>query len=241
MVKKSAGAALVTGAAKRVGKAIALGLAESGCDIALHYHRSKSEAEKTAREIRKTGRLCELFSCDLTSQSSTALLIKQVHETFSHFNVLINSASIFDLSMIRTTEIKDLEKNLAIHLKAPLILSRDFANICRSGCIINMVDTRMVQNQTNRFAYLLTKKCFWEFTQMAALEFAPEIRVNAVAPGFILPPQGQDQKYLKNLRQTIPLKRQGDVADVVRAVQFLLENPYLTGQLIFVDGGEHLI
>ena len=130
---------------------------------------------------------------------------------------------------------KEFDRDFAIHVKAPLILSRDFAAQCQQGQIINMLDTYIVGYENPRFSYLLSKKALAELTKIAAVELAPQIRVNAIAPGFILPPEGSHKGVEK-----IPLKKKGDVDKVTDAIEFLIRNPYITGQTIFVDGGKHL-
>jgi NAD(P)-dependent dehydrogenase (short-subunit alcohol dehydrogenase family) len=117
---------------------------------------------------------------------------------------------------------------------------RDFANHCKFGNIINFVDTRITKNKSNFAAYSLSKKGLWELTKMAALEFAPEIRVNAIAPGVTLPPEDKDEKYLWNLAENIPMKKPGGLKPILNSLDFILENDHLTGQLLFADGGENL-
>ncbi len=231
-------AALITGGAKRIGQAICLKLADSGYDIALHYDQSKKEALQTAQYIRKKGRDCALFRCDLANQQETSRLIKTVQKTFSDLNLLVNNASVFKPSTLKKSSLKDLDRDLSLNLKTPFILTRDFANICKQGQIINLLDTNIVQHQSSHFIYLLTKKALHELTKMAAVELGPQIRVNAIAPGFILPPAGKTDS--KKLIKNIPLKRQGNLFNISQAVEFLIKNEYLTGQVIFVDGGKSL-
>lgn len=233
-------AALVTGGAKRIGQAICLKLADLGFDIALHYNQSQNEALETAQYIRKKGRVCELFSCDLANQQETSLLIKAVYKTFPSLNLLVNNASVFEPSTLKKASLEAFNRELNINLKAPLVLTRDFANICGQGQIINLLDTNIAQNQTSHFIYLLTKKNLHELTKMSAVELAPQIRVNAIAPGFILPPAGKGKEGFKKLEKNIPLKRQGNVLHITQALEFLIKNNYLSGEVIFVDGGKSL-
>lgn len=137
-------------------------------------------------------------------------------------------------------DLKDFDQEVAVNLRAPFILSSQFACHIREGAIINILDTNVSKNKTAHVSYLLTKKSLSELTRIAALELAPQIRVNAVAPGLILPPNSKGKDYLDRLAKNIPLKRKGEPADIAKAVHFLLENTYITGQTIFVDGGEHL-
>lgn len=240
--KKSAlGTALVTGAAKRIGKAVALHLASLGYDIALHYSSSQSEAKRTAEQIRQEGRDCELFCCDLADTYAVQHLIADACKAFPNLNLLINCASIFEKSTLKEDDVQALDRHYEINLRAPYILMGEFARRCKRGQIINFLDTHITQNKLTHVAYLLSKKALADLTQMAALELAPDIRVNGIAPGLILPPHGQKDRYLDRLAKSVPLKRKGSVKDITAAVQFLIENDFLTGQTIFADGGEHLI
>ena len=233
--------ALVTGAAKRIGEAIALMLAGLGYKIALHYNHSQREAQVTADKIKKLGTQCELFCCDLSNEEQTISLISRVYKKFPDLNLLVNSASIFEKSKFDVKDIKLFNDHFAINLKAPFILSCEFYRLCKSGQIINLLDTNIVKNKTVHVAYLLTKKSLADMTKLAAIEFAPHIRVNGIAPGLILPPNGQTSEYLDRMAKDIPLKRRGDESYIARSVKFLLENDFLTGQFLFNDGGEHLV
>jgi pteridine reductase len=234
------GTALVTGAAKRLGRAIALGLAENGYNIALHFSSSKADAAETAAEIKERGQECELFSCDLSRMNKVAELIPAVFKSFPDCNVLINSASVFNQQRFLETEESFFDQTFAINFKAPFFLSRDFAKHCRQGQIINLLDTKISKTSREFFVYTLTKKLLADFTELAAKELAPGIRVNGVCPGLILPPPGQGDDYLLEKSKSIPLQRQGDPDSVVSAILFLLKNQFITGEWIFVDGGEHL-
>jgi NAD(P)-dependent dehydrogenase (short-subunit alcohol dehydrogenase family) len=132
------------------------------------------------------------------------------------------------------------DEQINVNLKAPFFLIRDFANLCKTGNIINFVDTRVTSNKSNFAAYSLSKKGLWDLTKMASLELAPEIRVNAIAPGVTLAPEEKDDNYLQNLAQNIPMKKPGGLDPIIKSVDFILENNHLTGQLIFADGGENL-
>ena len=130
---------------------------------------------------------------------------------------------------------------MAVHVKAPYILTQEFARLCKAGSIINILDTHITENRTAHFDYLLSKKTLAAFTQQAAVSLAPKIRVNAIAPGLILPPVAEKADYLNRLAKKIPLKRKGNIENITHAVQFLAKNNYITGQVLFIDGGEHLI
>ena len=234
------GAALVTGGARRIGAAIALALARDGYDIALHYRTSTESAARTEREIQGLGRECRLFRCDLNDPEETAALIPSVREQFSHLDVLINNASIFERGTLRETSRDLFERHFNINFKAPFFLTQAFAEGCAHGQIINILDTRVSRSDPHHAAYTLSKKALLDLTQMAAREMGPAIRVNSVSPGMILPPPGGVVDDLERRSADLPLKRIGDTANLVAAVRFLLDNPFVTGECIYVDGGEHL-
>ena len=239
--KRNQEAVLITGSAGRIGKAIALSLARSGYAIALHYKNSTQAATQTAVEIRRHGVRCEIFPCDLSNEYEVKELIPAVLKKLPKLKLLINSASIFERSSLVPLDLKNLDKHLMVNLKAPYILTSVFAERCKKGHIINILDTNVVKNKTAHMAYLLSKKSLRDLTKLAAVALAPNIRVNAVAPGLILPPAGEPAGYLDRLAKQIPLKRKGTPEQIALSIKFLMENDYLTGQIIFNDGGEHLL
>ena len=231
----------MTGAGKRIGRQVALHLAHLGYQVALHYHHSKPEAMSTAQAIYKTGVRCELFCCDLEDEAQVLKLVPQVFKAFPNLNVLINSASIFIPNQFGASDLTLFKKHWNINLKAPYILTCEFARLVKKGQVINLVDANVVKYKTKYADYLMTKKALLEFTKMAAVQWGPRIRVNGISPGMILAPvNNQPDDRLKRARQ-IPLQRIGSPAHILQSVQFLLENDYLTGQIIANDGGENLI
>lgn len=239
--KTSQHAALVTGAAVRIGKGLALKLAELGFSVALHYNHSDKDVREVARLIKKKGGRCEIFQCDLADAEETKLLIGRVRERFPKLNLLINNASIFEKSDLTTASLDSLRQHFVINFDAPYILTCAFAEECKAGQIINILDTNVVKNKSTYATYLLSKKALAELTKLSAVLLGPKIRVNAIAPGLILPPPNGTNAYLLKRAQEIPLKRKGDMATITQCLQFLVENHYLTGQILFNDGGEHLI
>ncbi len=239
-LKKFKKAALVTGAAQRIGQGIAIALAERGYDIALHYNQSQEKALDVARIIRKKGVLCELFACDLHNQEEVLLLLEKVHKKFSHLNLLVNNASIFKPSGLDRKSLKELDAHWLVNFRSPFVLTAEFSRLCKKGQIINILDTKINKNKTEHVGYLLSKKCLGEFTKMAAVLLAPHIRVNGISPGIILPPSGQGAGYLKKRAGQIPLLKSGGVAYILQAINFLIDNEFVTGQIISVDGGEQL-
>jgi len=234
-------AALITGSAKRVGRAIALHFAERGFDIALHYNHSKDDAEQTASDIRALGVGCKLFPADLASHAALAPLVSLVHTAFPNLSVLINSASTFDAGRFMESDIALYQKEFAINTQAPIFLTQAFAKIVKQGAVVNMLDTMITNNKHSCFFYLLSKKTLAEFTKMAAVECAPNIRVNGVCPGYILPGGEWNDEYKKRLEPTLPLQKTASLYDVAEAVYSLATNSAITGQFLFIDGGEHLL
>ncbi len=232
--------ALITGGAKRIGKDIAVYLAENGFDIALHYNTSKAEAEEVSKEIKSKGQNCILFQCNLSNIKDALSLIEKVKQSFSSLSLLINNASIFEKRSFLETDIDFFDSTFNTNFKAPFFLSQGFAKNFKSGHIINLLDTNITRDRTKYFIYNLSKKMLSEFTKMSAAELAPDIRVNAIAPGPILPPSNDGKEYLEREMNSVPLKRWGTISEILQSIDFLLKNEYLTGQCIFVDGGEHL-
>jgi NAD(P)-dependent dehydrogenase (short-subunit alcohol dehydrogenase family) len=233
-------AALVTGGAKRIGKVLAMDLARRGYDVALHYNQSVLDARTTADEIMAMGRRCELFRGDLADAAFVRRLVPQVLDAMPGLSLLINNASIFERAKLAETDEPLLDRNLAINLRAPVVLAQAFAARGAPGHIINLLDTKIARPGVNYFAYTLCKKALADFTRMAACELAPDIRVNGVCPGMTLAPEGKRAGYLDWLSGAVPLRRPGGPEQIAAAVGFLLDNDYITGQILYIDGGEHL-
>jgi len=234
-------AVLITGAAKRIGKAIALRMAREGYTVLLHYHRSQSAAAVTAAEINQLGAECHLLQANLAVTAEVRDLVRRALEKAPNCRHLVNSASIFEPNTLGETSEDLFDRHLAINFKAPFFLTQQFAAHCTvAGSVINLLDTRIRSHSISHFAYSLSKKMLYEFTKMAAKELAPRLRVNGVCPGLILPAEDEDDSYLARKSATIPLQHSGDVADVVDAVCFLRDSSFITGDCLFLDGGEHL-
>ncbi len=233
------GTALITGSAKRIGQEIALKLASIGYKIALHCNKSMNEAEVLANKISKIS-TCTIFSNDLSKEDELLSLISLVKKKFPDLNLLINNASVFQKTSILNTNIDVFNQNLNINFKAPFFLTRDFALKCKKGQIINMLDAKIVHNDISYASYTLSKKALADLTKISAKELAPNIRVNGIAPGYILAPEEQNSCYLKKRPKTILLQRKGEPEEIIKAIEFLIHNTFITGQFIFVDGGDHL-
>ncbi len=241
MPSKSKGTVLITGAAKRLGRYLALDLAQQGYAIALHYHQSKPEAMSLARTIFKMGVRCELFACDLADEDQTLRLTAEVFQAFPNLNVLINSASVFIPNRFGARDLGLFKMHWDINFKAPYILSCEFSRLVKKGQVINFIDTNAVKYKTGYADYLMTKKALMEFTKMAAVQWGPAIRVNGIAPGMILAPVNNQPDDRRQRARQIPLQRTGAPHNILQSLKFLLDNDYLTGQIIANDGGEGLI
>ncbi len=216
--------ALITGGSRRLGKAITLKLQKMGFNTIAVYNSTKPDFET------------ESIKADLSKPDEAARIISQIDRS----DILINNASIFKPGKISETTIDALEQHFKINLFSPVLLSKEFAKANENGQIINILDTKISTNNSTHTAYLLAKKALGEFTKMAAKEFGPNIRVNGIAPGAILPPPEKDEDYLDKVGSRVPLKRHGSADDITRAVEYLINNEYLTGQIIYVDGGDQI-
>ncbi len=232
--------ALVTGGADRLGKEIAFKLAELGYNIAIHYLNSENKARKTASEIEKLDVSCKIYPADFMKNNEVTQLIPTVLKDFKTIDILVNNASIFEKATSLETGSDLLERQFQINFKAPYILSKEFAAHCKTGLILNMLDTRVDSHDPGYSAYALSKKSLRDFTLMAAKEFAPNIRVNAICPGIILPPSDEPDKDLSKILEKVPLARKGEVEEIIMGVEYLVKNEYVTGQLLFIDGGQSL-
>ena len=236
--------AIVTGAAVRLGKAIALGLAQSGCRIAVHYGNSAEAAQQCVQEINSLGIDCIAIQADFNAPVSAAQHV--VQETIAHFgtaDILINNAAIFESSRFGSTTEELWDSHFDINLKTPYFLSSEFANAISAGQpghIINIVDWRATRPDVNFLPYSLTKSALLTLTRGLAQQLAPNIQVNAIAPGAILPPPGASADYLEQLAENIPLAKVGSAAEIVASVLFLLQSEFITGEILNVSGGQHL-
>lgn len=237
--------AVVTGGAIRVGRALVLALAEAGCDLLIHYGRSAKEAKQTQAEAHTYGVRAELFSANLADADETKQVIPTAVAHFGQVDILINSAAIFpEEDTFHETDLELWDQLFHINLRAPFLLSQAFAQQLpggQPGKLINILDARLRRPYPDHFVYRLTKGGLWQMTEMLAHELAPNVTVNGIALGAILPPPGQDQTYLDNLAaKRIPLQRAGSAEIVAQNVLHLLHQDFLTGIIIPLDGGEFL-
>ncbi len=232
--------ALVTGAARRIGRAISLALAREGANAAVHYSRSEPEAVELTAEIEALGVRATALRADLSDPEELASLVERAASALGTIEILVNNASIFPSDTLDTVDLASLERNLQINAWAPLVLTRALAAQSERGHVVNLLDSRVSGSDRTHAAYILSKHVLSAITRTAAIELAPGIAVNAVAPGLILPPAGKDEEYVDRLAQTIPLKRRGSSEDIAAAVVFLVTSEFVTGETIYVDGGRHL-
>ncbi len=233
--------ALVTGAAKRIGRAVSLALADAGANVIVHYGRSAREAEELAGEVNARGVQSWTVQADLGNAEACAALIGRCRELAGGVQILINNASIFPESRLGTFTAEELAENMQVNALAPLQLAREMVKGLEAGRIVNFLDARITHYDRAHAAYQVSKRALFTLTRMMAMEFAPRVTVNAVAPGLILPPPGKDESYLAAMKDRNLLNRVGSLADITEAALFLLRSPFITGQVIFVDGGYGLL
>ena len=243
--------ALVTGAAKRLGRAILLALAERGHDVAVHYHGSADEAEATAAEARALGVNARTFCADLLDEDETAALIPAVERAMGPLTVLVNNASIFECDTLETATRESWDRHIGSNLRAPFMLTQAFAaqlppaperggEPVAHGLVVNMIDQRVLKPTPAFMTYSLAKAGLWALTRTSAQALAPHIRVNAIGPGPTMQGARQSDDHFARQRAATILQRGADAEDIVRAVLYLLDAKAVTGQLICVDGGQHL-
>ncbi len=233
--------ALVTGGAVRIGRAICERLAERGVDVVIHYQNSGTEAEELCEELKSKGVAAWTVSADLSSGDDCVRLIDQVQKETGGLDFLVNNAAVFLRDTLADLDVEEAMGQIKVNLMAPLVLMRRFVEICGKGKIVNLLDRRVAGWDPEHLSYTLSKKALAEATLAAAREWAPAVTVNAVAPGAILPPSGEGDEYLREKAGHVPLERDCTVNDVADAVTFLLESDALTGQILYVDGGQHLV
>ena len=232
--------ALITGAGRRLGRAIALALAAEGVNIMIHYPEPDEEVNDLGQEITGMGVKSWSVKADFEKPDEYNNLIERALEDAGSLDILINNASIFLPDTLKKIDFESMAKHMYINTWVPLVLSRHFAEKVGQGNIINMLDSRITGYDWSHVAYILSKQALAMLTRMTALEFAPKITVNGVAPGLILPPPGRDEAYLDLLKDSLPLKKHGQAADISETIIYLLKADFVTGQIIYVDGGRHL-
>jgi pteridine reductase len=237
--------AIVTGGAKRVGRAISLFLAKQGYNVAIIYNSSEGQAIEVVEEIKSLERETFLYKCDLNNNIQVNQIVSQILNEHKNVHLLVNNASIFEkFGFIETTE-DIFDRHMNINFKAPFFLTQKYAEYCKQngfcGHVINILDSYITTSNPMYFIYLLTKKMLAEFTTMAAREQSEVLRVNGVSIGFLLPSEHWSEEKLNEKTQTLPIKRVGTLEEITKTIGFLDENQYITGENIFVDGGLKLL
>jgi pteridine reductase len=234
--------ALVTGGAVRVGRAIALGLARAGYDLAVTYHASHDAAREVESEVRAAGRRCELVRADLSEPRAAAAVIESIRGAYGRLDLLVNSAASFEATPLLEVDAEAWDAVMDLNVRAPHLLVRAAAEMLRAsrGNVVNITDLAAFQLWTERPHHAVSKAALAHLTRIQARVLAPDVRVNAVAPGAVLPPDDLPEERRQALAAATPLKRLGTPADVVRAVLYLAEAPFVTGEVLVVDGGRLL-
>lgn len=237
------GVALITGGAKRIGKEIVKNLAYDGWKVIIHYNKNSIAAKNLKNQIVKRKGKAEIIKCDLNNNNSVKNLIEKSKKKFGNISLLINNASKFENDDIKNLNLESWESHNNINLKAPLILSRDFNNQLRRntpGLIINIIDQRIFFPNPDFISYTSSKQSLMWLTQTLAQALSPQIRVCAIGPGPTLQGARQSKKDFENQCLSTPLKVGSNPGEIYQAVKFIINIPSFTGQMITLDGGEHL-
>ncbi len=237
------GAALVTGAGRRIGRALALEAARAGHDVAIHCRASTDEAEETAADARALGRRAAVVSADLANEAETAGLIAQASEALGPVTLLVNSASAFEDDRVGDLSRRTWDLHLETNLRAPVVLAQAFAEALpadRAGLVVNIIDQRVWRPNPQFFSYSLSKAGLWWATQTLAQALAPRIRVNAIGPGPVLPSVHQAPGEFEAEAAGTLLQRRATPDEIAAALRYLIDATSVTGQMIAVDGGQHL-
>ena len=232
--------ALVTGAGKRLGAAIAKALAEDGYKVWVHFNHSADEAGLTVAEIRAAGGKAEAVQFDLAETASLIPLVRGL----GRIDVLVNSASVFDHDAADALDPADMQRILNINLVAPCLLASVMAEghtSRNSGCVINLLDQKLFNLNPDHFSYTLAKAGLHTATETMAMQFAPNVRVNGIAPGLTLPAPDMSEREFEAAHKNNPMQGGSTPEDIVRTVRFLIASPAMTAETILVDGGEHLM
>lgn len=238
---------LITGAAQRLGRLFALACAQAGADMIIHHGHSPEQALQVQKEIASFGRRAWVLASDLSNTDEASRLISRANE-FGSLYALVNSASIFEKLSFQETTLADWEKHMTINLTAPFLLSQAFAKQTKEGRIVNIVDWRALRPGADHFPYTTSKAALAAMTKSLAVALAPNITVNALALGAILPPAGNPSaprvrgSASEKIIENVPAHRWSEAHEAEEALLFLLSGPaYITGEIIHVDGGRHLV
>ena len=234
---------LITGAARRLGRALALDFAREGWRVAVHYGASAADAAAVVTDICKTGGRAQAFACNLADALAVSALIPEIARALGPVACLVNSASLFVYDDIRSLEAAQWDAHQAVNLRAPVLLAQALAAQLpagASGNIVNIIDQRVWKPTPHFFSYSASKAGLWAVTQTLAQGLAPRIRVNAIGPGPMLQSVHQNPEDFGAQARAVPLGRGTSPEEICAAVRFILASPAMTGQMIALDGGQHL-
>jgi len=233
--------ALVTGGARRVGKAIALHLANMGFDVGIHYGHSEGEAAQTRSEIEAEGRTAELYCADLVDPDAISRMFTEIAKKHKTIDVLVNSAAVMPRSDLQVIGWQEWDRILNVNLRAPWLVSVQAAGLMKNGgVILNISDAGAGLHWTGYGAYAISKQGLNELTCLLAKELAPKIRVCGIAPGLLLKPEDMPGAEWERLAAKVPMQGAGDLASLLATVDLLIENGYITGETITLNGGASL-
>jgi NAD(P)-dependent dehydrogenase (short-subunit alcohol dehydrogenase family) len=237
------GAALITGGARRIGRALVIAAADAGFDVAIHVRGIDDEAETAAAEVRTRGRKATILACDLRKESTTVALVGEAEAELGPVTLLVNSASAFEQDAFADMNRASWDAHMETNLRAPLVLAQAFARRLpagREGLIVNILDQRVLRPTPEFFSYTLSKAALWDATRMLAQALAPRIRVNGIGPGPTLPSIHQDEAdFTAEARATL-IGRSVAPNEIGQALRYLIDAGSVTGQMVAVDSGQHL-
>ena len=233
---------IITGGATRIGAAISKKLSGPGVEIVIHYNKSKSSAEKLKKELSKSETKVYLVKGDLSKEKDVKKIVKFAKSKLKYFDCLVNNASLFENDKIENFTTNSWERHLRTNLRAPALLSKEFAKNTKSSNnnIINIIDQRIFKLTPFFFSYTISKTGLYTLTKTSAMSLAPNIRVNGIAPGPTLKNKKQTEKHFRKQYLATPLKRQVDLKEICNAVDFLINNRSITGQVLAIDSGQNL-
>lgn len=239
----SRGAALVTGGARRIGRALAQACAEAGFDVAIHVRNPGDDADAAAGEVRSAGRRAAILACDLRKESALVALVGEAETELGPVTLLVNSASVFEEDVFETLNRASWDLHMETNLRAPLVLAQAFARRLpadREGLIVNILDQRVWRPTPEFFSYSLSKAALWDATRMLAQALAPRVRVNAIGPGPTLQSIHQAPQDFADEAAATPMRRPVAPAEIGATLRYLIDAHSVTGQMIAVDSGQHL-
>ena len=237
------GAALITGGARRIGRALVVAAADAGYDVAIHVRSVDDEAEAAAAEVRARGRKAAILPCDLRKEAVTVALVGEAETELGPVTLLVNCASVFEEDAFADMNRASWDAHMETNLRAPLVLAQVFARRLpadREGLIVNLLDQRVLKPSPEFFSYSLSKAALWDATRMMAQALAPRIRVNGIGPGPTLPSIHQDQASFDAEAAATLMQRPVSPGEIAQALRYLIDAPSVTGQMIAVDSGQHL-